>query len=177
LIKLQAASPVRTLKLFAGLGTRLKLNEVHRAHLLDSAKLAVQAVYGEFERARHAARQRTSKGGESSVFAPTIHLADIRDLRTFVDKSLLLTERLENGVSSFGALQYPSAHYKLAAEGLKAVVESLARGGPEAEMMEVRRWIVERKCMYWDAVAMMNARIGEAGRVEGVSQRPRRHSR
>jgi ATP phosphoribosyltransferase regulatory subunit HisZ len=175
LIKLQAASPVRKLKLLAGLETRLKLNEVHRAHLLDSAKLAVQVVYGEFKRARHAARQRTAKGGESSIFAPTIHLADIRDLRTFVDKSLLLTERLENGVSSFGALQHPSAHYKPAAEGLKTVVESLARGGPEAEMMEIR-WMVERKCMYWDAVAMMNARIGDAGRVEGGSQRPRRHS-
>lgn len=42
-------------------------------------------------------------------------------------------------------------------------------------MMEIW-WMVERKSMYIDAVAMMDARIGEADRVGGESQRLRRHS-
>jgi hypothetical protein len=45
----------------------------------------------------------------------------------------------------------------------------------EGKMKEVC-WAVERKCMYWDAVAMMDARIGEVRQVEAVSRRLRRHS-
>lgn len=171
LIKCRTASPVYTLQRLNGLESLVKINDLHRGNLLETARLAVQVAYGDFDRARNVARQRMS-GKEPPLM---IHLADIRDPRTFVHKSLLLTEKLENGVSSYGALQHPGTHYKLAAEGLKTVIESLARGGPEAEMMEIR-WMVERKCMYWDAVAMLNARIGEASHVGGVSQRPRRHS-
>jgi hypothetical protein len=36
--------------------------------------------------------------------------------------------------------------------------------------------MVERKCMYLDAVAIMDARIGEAGHVGGESQWLRRYS-
>ena len=177
LIKLQAASPVYTLQQLAKLEAVLKYNDTHRKHLLETAKLAVQIAHSEFTRARHAARQRTSKGGGEAINpAPTIHLADIKDLRKYAERSLRLTERLETSHANFGALQHIRVHHRHAVEGFKAVIASVVRGGPESEMMEIR-WAVERKCMYWDAVAMMKARIGEAARVDEVSQRPRRHSR
>jgi hypothetical protein len=171
LIKCQTANPVHTLQRLDGLESLLKTNGLHRGNLLETAKLAVQVAYSDFDRARHAARQRMS-GKEP---APTIHLADIRDLRTYVDTSLLLTKELENSMSNCGALQHLVLHYRYAAEGLKVVVKNVARGGADAELMEIR-WTVERKCMYWDVVAMMDARIGEADRVDEVSQQPRRHS-
>ena len=171
LIKCQTANPVHTLQRLDGLESLLKTNVLHRGNLLETANLAVQVAYSDFDRSRHAARQRMS-GKEP---APTIHLADIRDLRTYVDTSLLLTKELENSMSNCGALQHLTLHYRYAAEGLKVVVKNVARGGADAELMEIR-WTVERKCMYWDAVAMMDARIGEAGRVDEVSQQPRRHS-
>jgi hypothetical protein len=171
LIKCQTANPVHTLQRLDGLESLLKTNGLHRGNLLGTVKFAVQIAYGDFDRARSAAQQRMI----GKELAPMIHLADIRDLRTFVDTSLLLTKELENSMSNSGALQHLILHYRYAAEGLKVIVKSLTRGGADAEMMEIR-WTVERNCMYWDAVAMMDARIGEVGHVGGMAQRPRRHS-
>lgn len=84
LIKLQTANPAYTLKRLAAWEIQLRLNDAHRAHLLETAKMAVQVAHGEFNRASHAVRQRVSKG-EGAAFdpAPTIQFADATDLQTF----------------------------------------------------------------------------------------------
>jgi hypothetical protein len=166
LIKCRTASPVYTLQRLDALESLLKTNDLHRGNLLETAKLAVQVAYSDFDRARQAARQRMS-GKEPPLM---IHLADISDLRTYVETAEVLTEELETGMLYSGALRHLGAHYRYVAEALKVVLQSVARGGADAEMTELR-WTVERKCMYCDAVAMLNARIGEANYVGGVVQR------
>jgi hypothetical protein len=86
-----------------------------------------------------------------------------------------VTDGLANSLSDFTASRGAGVHLRRAVEVLEIVVGDVARGGAQAEMMEIW-WAVERKCMYLDAVAVMDARIGEAGRVGGESQRLRRHS-
>jgi hypothetical protein len=73
LIKCRTASPVYTLQRLDGLESLLKTNDLHRGNLLETARLAVQVAYGDFDRARNAARQRMS-GKEPPLM---IHLADI----------------------------------------------------------------------------------------------------
>lgn len=175
LIKLQTASPAYTLMRLGAIESQLKLNDTHRAHLLETARFALQVSYGEFDRVRDAARQRTTKGGGSDR-EPTIQFADVRDLQTYASTAKLLTEELDNSLSNFGVFQGVSGHYGRVAERLSSVIEEVGRGGAEAEIMEIR-WAVERKCMYWADVDMMDAQVGEGRLVGGASQRPRRHSR
>ena len=176
LIRLQTANPAYTLRRLALCELQLKQNDAPRSHLLETARMAVQVAHGEFNRASHAAQRRACKR-EGAAFdpAPTIQFADATDLQSFADAARIMADALDNGMSNFAVFRGPSQYFKHAVAGLKAVVESLARGGAEAEMMEIR-WAVERKCMYLDSVAMMDARIGEVGHVEGASRRLRRHS-
>jgi hypothetical protein len=161
LIKCRTASPVYTLQRLDGLESLLKTNDLHRGNLLETARLAVQVAYGDFDRARNAARQRMS-GKEPPLM---IHLADISELRTYVETAEALTGELETGMLYSGALRHLGAHYRYVAEALKVVLQSVARGGADAKITELR-WTVERNCMYCDAVAMLNARIGEANMLE-----------
>ena len=124
-------------------------------------------------------RQRACRGegdgGATFDPAPKIPFADVTDLQTFAHATKAVAGELANSVSNFDAIRGARSSLKRAAEVLETVAEDIARGGARAEMKEVC-WAVERKCMYWDAVAMMDARIGKVGRVETVSQRLRRHS-
>jgi hypothetical protein len=128
----------------------------------------VQVAHGEFNRASRAARQRVCKEGCGRAFnhAPTVRFADATDLKTFAGEARNVADGLDNGLSDFEIFRNLGMQCRRAAAELKNLVESVTRGGPAAEMMEIR-WMVERKCMYLDAIAMMNARIGEAGRVRG----------
>jgi hypothetical protein len=111
---------------------------------------------------------------EKSLLSWSISQTYISELRTYVE-TWALTGELETGMLYSGALRHLGAHYWYVAEALNVVLQSVARGGADAEITELR-WTVERKCMYCDAVAMLNARIGEANYVGGVAQRLRRHS-
>jgi hypothetical protein len=176
LIKLQTASPTYTLRRLADWEVQFKRNSVHRAHLLETAKMAVQAAHGDFDRASHAARQRACKGGVGAFDpAPTIQFENATDFRTFAIAAKNVADQLASTLSNFTASRGACVGLRRAAETLETVDGRVARGGAEAEMMEIW-WMVERKCMYLDAVAMMDARIGEVGRVGEDSQRLRRHS-
>jgi hypothetical protein len=131
LIKLQTASPAYTLKRLASCEVQLKQNDVHRAHLLETAKVAVQAAHGEFNRASHAARQRECKGGGVGTFgaAPTVQFADATDLRAFAGDAKRAADDLDNGLSGYDMFRYLGGQCSHAAASLKGVVESVGRGG------------------------------------------------
>jgi hypothetical protein len=176
LIKLQTASPMHTLKRLSAWDNQHRLNDAHRAHLLDTAKLAVQVAHSEFNRASRAAQQRAWRGGGGALDpAPTIQFPDVTDLQNFANAAKGVVGEQASSLSNFSFSRGASLQLKRAADVLETVAGDVARGGAAAEIQDIG-WAVERKCMYWDAVAMMDARIGEVGRVGGVAQRLRRHS-
>ena len=179
LIKLQTANPQHTLQRLAACNVEFGLSDAHRAYLLETAKLAVRVAHSEFNRASHAVRQRACRGegdgGAAFEPAPRIPFADVTDLQTFARATKAVADELANSVSNFDAIRGARLSLKRAAEVLETVTKDVTRGGARAKMKEVF-WAVERKCMYWDAVAMMDARIGVVRQVEAVSRRSRRHS-
>jgi hypothetical protein len=139
LIKLQTASPAYTLKRLASCEAQLKQNNVHRAQLLETAKMAVQAAHGEFNRASHAARQRECKEGGDGAFGstPTVQFADATDLRTFAGRAKLAANDLDNGLSEFEIFRNMGMQFRRAAAELNSAVEIVARGSAAVEVMEI----------------------------------------
>jgi hypothetical protein len=155
LIRLKTASPTYVVKRLADLPS--DLNDVYRERLLKAARLAIEVAYAEYE--------RDSKTGwenlpGDSAFDRMSHMpfAEVRDFQKYVDEVNAVVYQLSNMTLGVGFFEAAAVDCKRAQESADKATMSIALEVARAQMVEIR-WAVERKCMYWAAVAMMNARI------------------
>jgi hypothetical protein len=167
LIDLRTASPTHFLRLLATLPSNLY--EVHRRTLLRAARSAVGVAYGEFSLARSAAARQGTSDKPSSNWMFRIPFADVRDFKGYVNEVNEQAENLNNSMRGFEFFDVAEPDCRRAMESVRISFGRTVPGSAETEMAEIR-WAVERKCMYWAAVTMMEARIGEAAYARGSGQ-------
>jgi hypothetical protein len=167
LIGLRTASPTHFLRLLATLPSNL--HEVHRRTLLRAARSAVGVAYGEFSLARSAAARQGTSDRSSSNWMFRIPFADVRDFKGYVNEVNEQAENLNDSMREFGFFDVAEPDCRRATERLRVAYGGIVPGSATAELAEIR-WAVERKCMYWAAVTMMEARIGEAAYAGGSGQ-------
>lgn len=126
LIKLQTASPTYTLRRLADWEARLRQNDVHRAHLLQTAKFAVQVAHADFDRASHAARQRVCKAGVGGLEpAPKIQFEEATDFRLFANAAKNVADQLASTLSNFTASRGACVGLRRAIETLRLLMGAL----------------------------------------------------
>jgi hypothetical protein len=167
LIDLRTASPTHFLRLLATMPSNL--HEVRRT-LLRAARSAVGVAYGEFSLARSAAARQGTSDRPSSNWMFRIPFADVRDFKGYVNEVNEQAENLNDSMRGFGFFDVAEPDCRRATERLRVAYDGIVPGSAAAELAEIR-WAVERKCMYWAAVTMMKARIGEDAHVGGPGQR------
>lgn len=95
-----------------------------------------------------------------------IPFAEVRDFDRYVYEVVSMAEDWQDSVSGLGFFAASEPDCRRALEGLSTVRDQAVGGSAETEMAEIWR-AVERKCMYWAAVTIMDARIGEVGHAGG----------
>jgi hypothetical protein len=159
LIDLRTEIPTYFLRRLADLPPALP--DVHRRTLLRTARSAVGVAYGEFARARSAAREGHMPARIQMFRIP---FPDVRDFTDYVGEVIDLAENLNDSVRGFGFFDVAGTDCRRAMDYLRVAHGGIVPESAAAEMAEIR-WAVERKCMYWSAVTMMRARVGEAART------------
>ena len=163
LIDLRTEIPTYFLRRLADLPPALP--DVHRRTLLRTARSAVEVAYGEFARARSAAQGNMP----TRIQMFRIPFADVRDFKDYVGEVNDSAENPNDSVRGFGFFDVAGTDCRRAMNYLRLAYGWIVPESAAAEMAEIR-WAVERKCMYWSAVTMMKARIGEAARARGSGQ-------
>jgi hypothetical protein len=163
LIALNTASPKYVLARIDALPS--DLSDWHRKALLKAAREAVEVAYSAFDRARSAGREKMP---EDAAFERMSRLpfADVRDFETYTFEVGITARELKESVLGFGILEVALFHSKGAENYIRDISSRTKWGGTVAQDKEIW-WAVERKCMYWAAVAMMEARL--EARVDDVS--------
>jgi len=164
LIRVKTASPTYSLKRLAALPP--DLNDVYRGRLLEAAKAAVEVAYAEFERARKTGWENYL-GDLAFARMSWMPFAEIRDFQKYVNEVDVAAEDLGDSTFGFGVLEAAAVDCRRARGSVGKTADGILKGGVEAAQLAEIRWVVERKCMYWAVVAMLDARIEEAGRAEG----------
>jgi len=85
-------------------------------------------------------------------------VADVREFEAYVSEVASMAGEMKESVLGFEFFEAAELHSKSADHSVKKAMEWIERGGVAAESTEIR-WAVERRCMYWAAVAMIDARI------------------
>jgi hypothetical protein len=84
--------------------------------------------------------------------------ADMRDFETYAFEVGIAARELRESVLGFGILEVALFHCKGAENYMEEISSGTKWGGTIAQEREIQ-WAVERKCMYWADVEMMDARL------------------
>lgn len=99
-----------------------------------------------------------------------IPFAEDRSFQKYVDMVNVLAEDLDDSASGLGFFEAAAVECRRARESVGKATDDVVKGGAEAAQMVEIRWFIERKCMYWAAVAMVDARLEEAGCAGGSGE-------
>lgn len=169
LIRVKTASPTYALKRFATVSP--DLNDVYRGRLLETAKVAIEVAYAEYERARTTG-WKSLQGDIAFSWMSWIPFCEIRDFQKYVKGVNTAAEELVDSTMGFEFFEQAGLDCRCAKESVGKATDCIIVNDIVVDVVKVQMaeigWMIERKCIYWAAAAMMDARIEEAGRA-GVS--------
>ena len=171
LIRVKTGSPTYALKRFAALSP--DVNGVYRGRLLETARVAIEVAYAEYERARTTGC-KCLPGDTAFSWMFWIPFGETRDFQRYVKEINTAAEELDDSTMGFGFFEQAELDYRCAKESVGKATDCIIVNGivvdvVKAQMAEIG-WMIERRCMYWAAAAMMDARIEEAGRAGGPDE-------
>jgi hypothetical protein len=142
------------------------VSEAHRKQLLEAARAAVEVAYDYYEYARSFGREKMPNDAAFERMCK-IPFADLREFGAYIHEVAATAKDLKESLAGVRFFEVAEFQSKIAEDSTRKAFEWIERGGAAVEVTEIR-WAVERKCMYWAAVALMKARI-DVGLGGGIS--------
>lgn len=155
LVELWTASSTFTLERLAILD--FDLNKWQRNQLLTTARQAVAAAWREYVHTQHKARDGLAKDVALQRMSQ-VPFPHVQDFRQYIRAVKAQCTELSLATADFAAFGDIASSVRSVEEELRKVELLTQRGRRQTDVQELQ-WLVGRKCTYWAAVEMMNARV------------------
>lgn len=155
LMELRTASSTFVLKHLSNLD--FDLNKWQRNQLLATARQAVAKAWREYVHTQHKARDSSAKDLALQRMSQ-VPFPHVQDFKQYIGAVRAQCVDLGLSTADFAAFGDIASGVRGVEEELRNVELLAERGRRQADVQELQ-WLVVRKCAYWAAVEMMNARV------------------